>query len=96
MNEVIQEFVDTLGPKVAGSLKGTAKLIIADHGSVMLDSAGATASDGEADVVLIASEQVFRDIMNGTQNPAMAFMSRKLKVEGSATRALKVSEILIG
>ena len=60
----------------------------------MLDDAGARVGDDDADVTLIASEQVFRNILSGEQNPAMAFMTGKLKVVGSSTRALKVSDIL--
>ena len=50
--------------------------------------------DDEADVTLIAPEAVFRAILDGSQNAAMAFMSGKLKVDGSNMRAIKVSEIL--
>jgi len=39
---------------------------------------------------------VFRNILSGEQNPVMAFMSGKLKVEGNTQRALKVSSILTG
>jgi putative sterol carrier protein len=93
---VSDEFIRVLGPEVTGTLQGTAKLVITGEGSVMLDSAGAQAGDGPADVTLAASEQVFRAIMDGSQNPMMAYMSGKLKVEGSTTRALKVSAILVG
>lgn len=96
MSAVIEEFLTTLQPKVTGILRGTAKLIITDVGSVMLDEQGARAGDGEADVTLKASQTVFRNIMDGTQNPVMAVMSGKLKVEGSSTRALKVGQILTG
>jgi len=47
-------------------------------------------------VALIASDAVFRAILSGDQNPVMAVMGGKLKVEGSAQRALKVSGILVG
>jgi putative sterol carrier protein len=94
MSAVVQEFIENLSPKVAGTLHGTAKLVITDEGAVMLDDTGARVGDEDADVTLIASEQVFRDILAGDQNPAMAFMTGKLKVDGSSTRALKVSEIL--
>lgn len=50
--------------------------------------------EGEADVTLSATESVFRAILAGTQNPAAANMTGKLKVEGSLQRALKVSAIL--
>ena len=47
-------------------------------------------------MTLSASEAVFRAIMEGSQNPVMAVMSGKLKVDGSATRALKIGQILTG
>ena len=94
MNPVVAEFIENLAPKVKGTLQGTAKLVIKDEGSVMLDSEGARAGDDAADVVMIASEDLFRGILDGSQNSAMAFMSGKLKVEGSSMRAIKVSEIL--
>ncbi len=96
MSTVIDQFIENLSPKVKDTLQGTAKLVIKDEGSVMLDNTGARAGDQDADVTLIASEAVFRAILDGSQNPAMAFMSGKLKVDGSSMRALKVSEILIG
>ena len=94
MSAVIEEFIAHLGPRVTGTLKGTAKLVITNEGSVMLSDQGAVEGNEAADVTLKATEKVFRDILAGTQNPAMAFMSGKLKVDGSNMRALKVSEIL--
>lgn len=95
MSQIVEDFVTHLSPKVAGRLQGTAKLVITGEGSVMMDETGARAGEGDADVTLAASEAVFRAIMDGSQNPMMAFMSGKLKVDGSNMRALKVSEILI-
>lgn len=99
MSAVLEEFITFLGPRVAGQLQGTAKLVVKDEGAVILDSDGARAgdadSDGEdVDVTLAASEQVFRAILSGDQNPATAYMTGKLKVDGSLQRALKVSAIL--
>ncbi|WP_317056286.1 SCP2 sterol-binding domain-containing protein [Roseovarius rhodophyticola] len=94
MSAVVAEYVEKLDPKAKGTIRGTAKLVITGEGSVMLDEAGAREGDGEADVVLIASDEVFRNILSGDQNPVMAFMSGKLKVEGNTQRALKVSAIL--
>jgi putative sterol carrier protein len=94
MNAVVAEFIENLSPKVKNTLQGTAKLVIKDQGCVMLENTGAHAGDEDADVTLIASEALFRAILDGSQNPAMAFMSGKLKVDGSSMRALKVSDIL--
>ena len=96
MSTVLQHYIDTLASKARGAIRGTAKLQITGEGSVMLDAAGAREGDGAADVVLIASDAVFRNILSGEQSPVMAFMSGKLKVEGNAQRALKVSSILTG
>lgn len=100
MSVVLEELITLLGPRVAGQLQGTAKLVVKDEGAVILDSDGARAGDGhadgeEADVTLAASEQVFRAILSGDQNPATAYMTGKLKVDGSLQRALKVSAILM-
>ena len=94
MSDVIADYIKNLQPKAAGHIRGTAKLVITGEGSVMLDDTGARAGDEVADVVLIASDDVFRNILSGEQNPVMAYMSGKLKVEGNAQRALKVSAIL--
>lgn len=94
MPTVLEEFVSTLDAKAKGAIKGTAKLVIRDHGSVLLTEHGATPSDADADVTLTATEVTFRAILNGSQNPVMAVMSGKLKVDGNEMRALKVSKIL--
>jgi len=96
MSAILDEFIAFLDPRVIGQLQGTAKLAITGEGAVMLDNAGARQADSDeaADVTLAASEQVFRAILSGDQNPAMAYMSGKLKVDGSLQRALKVSAIL--
>lgn len=96
MSDVLTEFAAFLHPRALGRLQGTAKLVLTDVGAVMLDAAGARIGDDAADVTLIAREDVFRRILSGDQNAMMAAMTGKLKVEGSATRALKVAEILIG
>ncbi len=97
MNDLVQTYINELSPRVADKIHGTALLVITGEGCVMLNKAGAHPG-GEtdtADVKLISSDAVFRDIMSGDQNPVMAFMSGKLKVEGNPKRALKVSSILI-
>ena len=94
MTAILDEFIATLHEKAKGAIKGTAKLVIGDHGAVMLSEEGASAGDAPADVTLTASAETFRAILGGTQNPITAVMSGKLKVDGNQMRALKVSEIL--
>jgi putative sterol carrier protein len=85
---------ELLNAKAKGAIKGTAKLVITDVGSVVLSEDGAVQSDADADVTLKATEAVFRAILEGDQNPITAVMTGKLKVDGNQMRALKVSEIL--
>ena len=96
MTAIIEDYISTLTPRAKGRIRGLAKLVITGHGSVMLSEDGAIAGDAAADVVLSASDEVFRNILSGAQNPIMAYMSGKLKVEGNVQRALKVSAILTG
>lgn len=90
----LSDFAATLHPRAAGNLRGTARLDVTDEGSIMLDETGARVAEAEADVTLRASLPVFEAILSGDQNPVMAFMSGKLKVDGNTQRALKVSAIL--
>lgn len=94
MTSIIATYIEKLDPKAKGNIRGIAKLVIAGEGSIMLDETGAREGDDEADVVLLASDETFRNILSGDQNPVTAFMSGKLKVEGNTQRALKVSSIL--
>ncbi|RLJ59021.1 SCP-2 sterol transfer family protein [Litoreibacter meonggei] len=89
-------FIDIVNTKAKGAIKGTAKLVVIDHGAIILSEHGAaeSATEAEADVTLKATEAVFRAILSGDQNPITAVMSGKLKVDGNQMRALKVSEIL--
>lgn len=96
MSTIIEEYVARLTPLARGRIRGLARLDITDQGSVMLGETGAEAGEGPADVVLRARDEVFRAILSGEQNPVMAYMSGKLKVEGNVQRALKVSSILTG
>ena len=95
MPDILSKYVDRLGPKAEGSIKGTAKLVIKGHGSVMLDENGASVGDSDADVTLQADDEVFQAIFAREQNPVSAVLTGKLEVDGSQMRALKISEFLL-
>ncbi len=50
--------------------------------------------DGEADCTLICSLDTFQAILDGRQDPNIAFMMGKLKIKGSMGLALKLNSIL--
>ncbi|ABA78581.1 sterol carrier family protein [Rhodobacter sphaeroides] len=93
MSKVIDAAVEALSRKVA-TFDGSAKFVIADEGVIMMDEQGVREGDGEADVTMTASADVFRQILEGDLNPTMAFMSGRLAVEGSIPMAMKVGAAL--
>ncbi len=95
MSNVIKQAVSALNDKVSGAgFEGSAKFFIEGEGSVVVDANGVRASDDEAEVTLIATANVFQDIMAGDLDPTSAFMSGKLRIEGDMGTAMRLSGIL--
>lgn len=94
MSEVIKQAVEALAAKVAGGIDGTAKFVIEGEGSVVIDADGAREGDDDTDVTLTASAETFQGMMTGDVNPTMAFMSGKLKIDGSMSAAMKLASVL--
>jgi putative sterol carrier protein len=49
--------------------------------------------EGDADVIIRASEETFESVASGEQNPTTAYMTGKLKVEGDMGAALKLQKL---
>lgn len=94
MSEIIDTIVAQLAQKDTSSFSGSAKFVINGEGSVMMDASGVRAGDDEADVTLSADLEVFRAIFEGDMNPTMAFMSGKLKIDGSMGKAMALASVL--
>ncbi len=94
MSEMIDAAVKALSAKLSGGFDGVAKFVIEGEGAIMLDANGVRAGDEEADVTLTAEADVFRSILDGDTNPTMAFMTGKLKVDGSMGMAMKLGSVL--
>lgn len=90
----LQQMADLISARARGRIKGSVRLEMPELGTLYVDETGATESMREADLTLRASAETFRDIAAGTQDPARAFMLRKLKVDGNPMRALKIGTIL--
>ena len=95
---LITQFQEKL--KFAPDFKKTVKFVIKDQDEdvILVDCltrpADISYKDGESDVVLIADLNVFKGIMDGSQDPNMAFMMRKLKIKGSMGVAMRLNSIL--
>lgn len=93
MSAVIDGAVKALSGKIS-SFDGCAKFVVEGEGSLMIDQSGVRAGDDSADVTLTASRDTFEGILNGAVNPTMAYMTGKLKVDGSLPTAMKLSSAL--
>lgn len=95
MSEVIEQAVTALNEKLSDAgFDGTAKFVIEDEGSIMMDGGGARAGDEEADVTMTADADTFREILDGSLNPTAAFMSGRLKVDGDMGAAMRLAPAL--
>ena len=94
MSAILEAVVAELSQKDTAGYNGSAKFEIEGEGSVYLDADGVRISDEEADVTLKASLETFRGLFEGDVNPTMAFMSGKVKIDGSMGRAMALASVL--
>lgn len=93
MSDVVNAAVRKLSEKI-DSFDSTAKFVIEDEGAIMIDESGVHAGDEESEVTLTANRDTFEGILNGDINPATAFMTGKLKVDGSMGVAMQLGQKL--
>ena len=85
---------------LAPPINALVKFDMGDDGAVYMDGREQTPVlkeepfDQDPDLTLKASKEVFQGIMNGTQDPTMAYMMGKLKVNGPMGLAMKLNSIL--
>ncbi|WP_439139194.1 SCP2 sterol-binding domain-containing protein [Roseicyclus sp.] len=93
---MIDEAVAALSAKLAGGFDGSAKFVIEGEGAVIVDGGGVRAAgdSDDADVTMTASVDTFQGILSGDVNPAMAFMSGKLKLDGDMGTAMRLGSAL--
>ena len=88
------DIIALVSARAKGRIKGSVRLEMPDGPTLYVDETGAIESDQPADITLTAKVQVFHDIAMGSENPAKAFMMRKLVVDGNPMKALKIGQIL--
>ena len=74
------------------------KFDLGEDGIVFIDGTQTPAvvndQDEDADTTFVCSLDLAKDIVNGTQDPTMAYMTGKLKIQGSMGHALKLASFL--
>ncbi len=94
MSDVIEAAVTALNEKIDGGFDGVAKFTIEGEGDIIIDSDGARAGDGDAEVTLSADADTFQAILSGDMNATSAFMTGKLTVDGDMGKAMQLGAIL--
>ncbi|HSF92498.1 MAG TPA: SCP2 sterol-binding domain-containing protein [Paracoccaceae bacterium] len=96
MSNILESAQEALSKKLGGDgFDGSVKFEIIDVGALIVDDSGVTISDDDADCTLIATQEIFEDLLRGNINPTAAFMTGKLKVEGDMSAAMKLAARLI-
>lgn len=99
MSKVIAKAVATLSEKLGLGFDGVAKFVLQGEGTIIIDAQGVRGGDGTddtvADVTFTATADVFEKILNGELGATGAFMSGKLKVDGSMPLAMQLGNALI-
>jgi putative sterol carrier protein len=95
MSEILTAAVEALNAKLGeGAIDGSVKFNIEGEGAVRIDETGASADDSDADCVLTASPETFRELIDGALDPTQAFMSGRLRVDGDMGVAMKLGALL--
>ena len=97
----LAEITSGLARRIAGNGAIPGKTVIFDFGAdgiVSIDGrkepATVSNDDGESDCRVKLSMADFLEIVDGTQNPQMAFMMGKLRVEGDMGIAMQLGRLL--
>ncbi len=94
--EVLYRF-DIIEPEELGPLKGIYKLDLGQEGEWLLEidqDLEINKSSKDPEVTLEIDSRDFLEIVNGKLNPQLALLSKKIKVDGSMDKAIKIQDIL--
>ena len=95
MSEEIRKAITSLEDKMAGEeVDGSIKFEIEGIGSIVIIDGEVKESEDDTDCTLKGELETFMDIFNGELSSTAAFMSGKLKIDGSMGVAMKYNAIL--
>lgn len=95
----LSQAADALQAKMTDSFGSVVRFEFEGGGALTVDGnaeppAVAKGAEGDADCTITASEDTFREMMDGDLDPTSAYMSGKLKIDGDMGAAMKVASAL--
>lgn len=95
----IADLTEAVREKISGSgISATVKFDLGDAGVIRIVGTRSPPEvdneDGDADCTISVAEADFREIVDGTQNAQMAFMTGKLRVDGDMSAAMQLAGAL--
>lgn len=93
MSDIVNKAVEQLSEKI-GTFSSSAKFVIEDEGSIIIDENGVREGDEPTDVTLTANRDVFEGILDGSLNATAAYMSGKLQLDGDMSVAMQLGQAL--
>jgi len=92
--EALQEKVsgaDAFGSTIRFDFEGEGAILVDGNSGPPTVSAD---SEAEADCTITANEETFREMMDGDLDPTAAYMTGKIKIDGSMGAAMAVARLL--
>jgi len=97
MNPEIAEITTIMKERVEGKdVGGSLKFDFEGEGVIHIDGTDVCNDDKDADCTVSVAMDTFKQLMDGSQDPTMAFMQGKLRVDGDMGLAMKLGPILAG
>ncbi len=96
----LDNLTDAIRGKVGSDsgLDATVKFVFPDEGVIFVDGAATpnavSNEDREADCTITMSTEDFEAMLDGELDPAMAFMTGKLKVDGNMAIAMSLQKVI--
>jgi putative sterol carrier protein len=95
MTKEIQEAIKSLQEKMGSEeINGSIKFEIENIGSIVIDAGEVKESNDATDCTLQGDLETFMEIFRGDTSSTAAFMSGKLKIDGSMGVAMQYNTIL--
>lgn len=94
MDNFLKNAIKSIEDKIKGSdVEGSIKFKVEEIGSIVISDGIVSESDKDTDCTLISDAETFQGMFNGEIEPTSAFMTGKLKIEGSMGTAMKFNSI---